>query len=34
VAEDENFQILDLIDILTMCDYDTVCVENGKLAME
>jgi len=34
VAEDENFQRLALIDILTMCEYDTVAVENGKLAME
>ena len=34
VAEDENFQRLALLDILTMCEYETVAVENGKLAME
>ena len=34
VAEDENFQRLALLDILSMCDYETVEVENGKIAME
>ena len=34
VAEDENFQRLALMDILSMCDYDTVPVENGLIAME
>ena len=34
VAEDENFQRLALVDILTMCEYETVAVENGKLAMD
>lgn len=34
VAEDENFQRLALLDILTMCEYETVAVENGLLAME
>ena len=34
MAEDENFQRLALLDILTMCEYETVAVENGKLAME
>jgi NIMA (never in mitosis gene a)-related kinase len=34
VAEDENFQRLALMDILGMCEYETVAVENGRLAME
>ena len=34
VAEDNNFQRLALMDILSMCDYETVAVENGKIAME
>lgn len=34
VAEDENFQRLALLDILSMCDYETVAVENGRIAME
>jgi PleD family two-component response regulator len=34
VAEDENFQRLALMDILTMCEYECVAVENGKLAMD
>jgi hypothetical protein len=34
VAEDENFQRLALMDILSMCEYETVAVENGRLAME
>jgi CheY-like chemotaxis protein len=34
VAEDENFQRLALMDILTMCEYECVVVENGKLAMD
>jgi len=34
VAEDENFQRLALLDILSMCDYETVEAENGKIAME
>jgi NIMA (never in mitosis gene a)-related kinase len=29
VAEDENFQRLALLDLLTMCDYEAVAVENG-----
>ena len=34
VAEDENFQRLALLDLLTMCDYEAVAVENGKQAMD
>jgi hypothetical protein len=34
VAEDENFQRLALLDILTLCDYEIVAVENGKIAMQ
>ena len=34
VAEDEAFQRLALIDILTLCEYDAVAYENGKLALE
>ena len=34
VAEDEAFQRLALLDILTLCDYDAVPFENGKLALE
>ena len=34
VAEDDNFQRLALLDLLTMCNYDAIGVENGKLAME
>jgi NIMA (never in mitosis gene a)-related kinase len=34
VAEDENFQRLALLDILSMCEYETVAVENGRFAME
>lgn len=33
VAEDEKFQRLALIDILTLCDYESVEVENGKEAL-
>jgi|DEB0MinimDraft_12_1074336.scaffolds.fasta_scaffold27293_1 CheY-like chemotaxis protein len=33
VAEDECFQRLGLIDLLTMCGYQTIPVENGKQAM-
>lgn len=34
VAEDNNFQRLALMDILAMCEYDTVEVENGRMAMD
>ena len=34
VAEDENFQRLALMDILGMCEYETVLAENGLQAME
>ena len=34
VAEDENFQRLSLLDILQMCEYEAIAVENGVLAME
>ena len=34
VAEDENFQRLALLDLLTMCEYEAIAVENGKQAME
>ena len=34
VAEDDNFQRLALLDLLTMCDYEAIPVENGRQAME
>ncbi|KAL4490020.1 hypothetical protein ABPG73_021064 [Tetrahymena malaccensis] len=34
VAEDDNFQRLALIDILTLCDYQVTAVENGRLARD
>ena len=34
VAEDENFQRLALMDILQICEYECVAVENGKLAID
>lgn len=34
LAEDNGFQRLALMDILTMCEYETIAVENGRLAME
>ena len=34
IAEDETFQRLALLDILSMCEYEAVAVENGKLALE
>ena len=34
VAEDESFQRLALLDILTLCEYEAIAVENGKLALE
>jgi len=34
VAEDEQFQRMSLIDLLTMCGYNAIPVENGKQAME
>ena len=34
VAEDNNFQRLALMDILTMCEYETIAVENGQTAMD
>ena len=34
VAEDEMFQRLALLDYMDLCEYDTVGVENGRLALE
>lgn len=34
IAEDETFQRLALLDILSMCEYEAVAVENGKQALE
>ena len=34
VAEDDPFQRLALMDVLTMCEYECIAVENGKLAMD
>jgi CheY-like chemotaxis protein len=34
VAEDEIFQRLALIDYMELCEYDTVAVENGRMALE
>jgi PleD family two-component response regulator len=34
VAEDDNFQRLALIDILTLCQYDVTAVENGRIARD
>jgi len=34
VAEDDNFQRLALIDVLELCNYNVVAVENGRLAKE
>jgi len=34
LAEDEQFQRLALLDILTLCDYEVTVTENGKLAYE
>ena len=34
VAEDDLFQRLALLDLLTICKYDVVAVENGKLAID
>lgn len=33
VAEDEAFQRLALLDILTLCEYEAVAVEDGKQAL-
>lgn len=34
VVEDEMFQRLALLDYMDLCEYDTVGVENGRLALE
>jgi len=34
VAEDDKFQLLALIDILTLCNYQVTAVENGRLARD
>jgi len=34
VAEDDNFQRMALLDILTLCDYNAIPVENGIQALE
>lgn len=34
MAEDNSFQRLALMDILSMCEYETIAVENGRIAME
>ena len=34
IAEDETFQRLAILDILSMCEYEAVAVENGKQALE
>ena len=34
IAEDETFQRLAILDILSMCEYEAVAVENGKLALD
>lgn len=34
LAEDEQFQRLALLDILTLCDYEVTVCENGKTAYE
>jgi PleD family two-component response regulator len=34
VAEDDTFQRHALLDLLTMCGYEAITVENGKQAME
>jgi NIMA (never in mitosis gene a)-related kinase len=34
VAEDDSFQRLALIDILSLCSYDVTAVENGVLARD
>ena len=34
VAEDEAFQRSALLDILTLCEFEAVAYENGKLALE
>jgi adenylate cyclase len=34
VAEDEMFQRLALMDYMDLCEYETVGVENGRLALE
>ncbi|EGR34354.1 hypothetical protein IMG5_014920 [Ichthyophthirius multifiliis] len=34
VAEDDNFQRLALIDVLTLCNYQVTDVENGRLARD
>ena len=34
VAEDDNFQRLALIDILTLCNYQVTAVENGRIARD
>jgi adenylate cyclase len=34
IAEDEMFQRLALMDYMELCDYETISVENGRLALE
>ena len=34
VAEDENFQRLALTDLLSICDYEVVAVENGVQCLQ
>jgi len=34
IAEDDGFQRLSLTEITEICEYDSVDVENGKLALE
>jgi CheY-like chemotaxis protein len=34
IAEDEMFQRLALMDYMDLCDYETISVENGRLALE
>ena len=34
VAEDDAFQRLALIDILTLCEYEVTAVENGRQARD
>tara|TARA_B110000503_G_C6776187_1_gene261409 strand:+ start:29 stop:190 length:162 start_codon:yes stop_codon:yes gene_type:complete len=34
VAEDDQFQRLSLIDVLSLCSYEVTAVENGVLARD
>lgn len=34
VAEDDSFQRLALMDILSLCNYEVTAVENGRLARD